>query len=67
MRNYQLYSSSVNVDGTDYSGANYATFCRKQIFFFIIVQSMFDTITETIGLYNGKKIYYIYRTRHNVT
>lgn len=59
MRNYQLDSSFVNVDGTDYSRANCATSCGKQIFFFIIVQSMLDTITETIGSCNEKKNFII--------
>lgn len=63
MRNYQLDGSSVNVDGIDYSGVSYATFCRNKIFFFVIVQSMFNTIAKIIGLYNKKKIHH--RMRHN--
>ena len=51
MRNYLLDGPSVNVDRTDYSITNYATFFRSWISFLTIVRkSMFDIIAKRIKL-----------------
>jgi len=50
MKNYRLDSSSVNVNGTDYSSANCAMSSRNRFSFFIIIQNMFNMIAKRIKL-----------------